>query len=186
MQGAGDHVLADAEFAFEHDRAVVVRHTANNVKNALDGLAVADELRGADATQDAGRCGCGTRDARRPGGAAFALERLIDGLDEVAEVEGLREVIESPEAHGLDGGFDAAVAGDHDHRGVRELVPAHADEIEAIHVPDAQIGDDEVRLVRANGRDAIDAGRAAHHLMASGLAELGHELEDRGFVVYDY
>ena len=147
VQGAGDHVLADAELAFEHDRAVVVCDSADDVENALDGIAVADELRRRDAAQDAGRGGGGTRDARRAGGAAFALERLIDGLDEVAEVEGLREVVKSTEAHGLDGGFHAAMARDHDDGGVRELVPAHADEIEAIHVPDAQIGDDEVRLV---------------------------------------
>jgi hypothetical protein len=111
---------------------------------------------------------------------------LVDGFDEIAEVEGLGEVIEGTEAHGLDGGFDTAMAGDHDDGGVGELVPAHADEVEAVHIADAEVHDDELGLVSADGGDTIEAGGAAENLMTGCLAELGHELEYRGFVVYDY
>ena len=137
-------------------------------------------------TQEAG--GGAGREARSggSGGHAVALEGLVDGFDEVAEVEGLGEVIEGTEAHGFDGRFDAAMAGDHDDGGVGELVPAHADKVEAVHIADAEVHDDEFGLVGADGGDAIESGGAAENLMTGCLAELGHEFEDRGFVVYDY
>jgi hypothetical protein len=78
------------------------------------------------------------------------------------------------------------MAGDHDDGGVRELVPAHAHEVEAVHISNSEVHDHQFGLVGADGGDTIDAGGAAKDLVTSGFAELGHELEDCGFVVYDY
>jgi hypothetical protein len=78
------------------------------------------------------------------------------------------------------------MAGDHDDRSIGKLIPAHADEVEAVYITDAEVHDDEFWLVGADGGNAVDAGGAAENLMAGGFAELGHELQDGGFVVYDY
>jgi hypothetical protein len=78
------------------------------------------------------------------------------------------------------------MASDHDDGGVRELISAHADEVETVHIADSQIHDDEIGLVGTNGGNAVDTRGAAKDLMPSGFAELGHELQDGGFVVYDY
>jgi hypothetical protein len=78
------------------------------------------------------------------------------------------------------------MAGDHDDGGAGELILAHADEIEAVHIADAKVHNDEVGLVGTDGRNAVDAGGTAKNLMTRSFAKLGHEFQDGGFVVYDY
>ena len=78
------------------------------------------------------------------------------------------------------------MAGDHDDSRIGELILAHADEIEAVHIANAEVHNDEVGLVGTDGCDAVNAGGAAKNLVTRSFAKLGHEFENGGFVVYDY
>jgi len=72
------------------------------------------------------------------------LQALLDGEHQLVHFEGLADVIERTEPHGLDGGFDAAVGGheDHDHVGV--LLADLAEHVEAGHIGQLVVEKDEV------------------------------------------
>jgi hypothetical protein len=78
------------------------------------------------------------------------------------------------------------MARDHDDSRIGELILAHADEIQAIHIANPQVHNDEVGLVGTDGRNAVNAGGTAENLVTRSFAKLGHEFENGGFVVYDY
>ena len=78
------------------------------------------------------------------------------------------------------------MARDHDNSRIGKLILAHADEIEAVHIADAKVHNDEVGLVGTDGRNAVNAGCAAENLVTRSFAKLGHEFQNGGFVVYDY
>lgn len=62
MEGAGDHVLTDAKFAFQEDCAVGISDATGDFEDALDRIAVSDELGGSR--------GAGGGDRWEIGGAA--------------------------------------------------------------------------------------------------------------------
>ncbi len=176
---AGDELLAHAELALQQDRAVVVRHALDEADDLLDGVALADDL-------GAVRGRSGRRDGGSGGPGGFLPERMFDRALEVGQLEGLGQVVEGAEAHGLDGGFHAAVAGDHDDGGGWQFRAAELDDIQAVHVPDEQVDNDEIGLVLAQGGDAGGAGLAAADLMTERPAEFGHQLQNGRFVINDY
>lgn len=111
---------------------------------------------------------------------------MVDGFDEIAEVERFGQVVESAQAHGFDGGFDGAMSGDHDDGGFREFLPDGADQVEAVDVADAKVDDDKIGFLGANGGEAFGTGLEAQDGVPRGSAQLAHELQNGGLVVYDY
>jgi hypothetical protein len=78
------------------------------------------------------------------------------------------------------------MAGDHDDGGVWELLPAHADQVEPVHIANAEVHDDKIRLLLADGRHTVDASDVTENGVPSSTAELTHQLQNCSFVVYDY
>jgi hypothetical protein len=111
---------------------------------------------------------------------------LVNGFDQVAKIERLCQVIKSAEAHGFNGSFYGAVACDHDDGSLRVLFTEGLDEIETIHIPNAQIDDDKIGAICTHRSEAFSTCLEAQHGVSCRPAELAHELEDCGLIVYDY
>jgi hypothetical protein len=111
---------------------------------------------------------------------------LVDGFDEITKVERFGQVVESAQAHGFDRGFDGAVTGDHDDGGFREFLPDGSDQVEAIDVADAKVDDDKVGFLGANGGETFGTGLEAQDGVSGSSAQLAHELQNGGLIVYDY
>ena len=78
------------------------------------------------------------------------------------------------------------MARDHDHRCVWKVLAAGVDDIETIDVADSQIHDDQFGFLGSDRGHAFSSRETPRHGVASGSDQLGHELQNCGFVVYDY
>ena len=107
---------------------------------------------------------------------------LHDAL-QVVEFEGLGEVIKGAQFHGLDGGLDAAVAGDHDDLGEGILLAAFLDDLEAVEVGDAEVDDEEFGAEAFEAEEAIAAGLEEENVVAHAASHLADQLQDGSFVV---
>ena len=141
---------------------------------------MADELGGGD------RAGDGGGGDIRGASAGFQSEGLIHGFDQITEIKGLRQVVEGAETHGLDRCLHRAVAGDHDDRGVGVFSAAGFDQIETVHVADPQIDNDEVWRLLANGGKAFGARLKTENIVTGAAAQLAHQFENGGLIIYDY
>ena len=75
---------------------------------------------------------------------AHVLERLADDDLELVHVEGLGEIVVGPELHGPHRRFRGAVGGHHDHRRLRRGRLDVAQDLDAVAVGQADVGDDHV------------------------------------------
>jgi hypothetical protein len=92
---------------------------------------------------------------------AAPLEGPLDHQAQlVGSAQGLLQVVEGAELHGLDRGVDRAVGGHHDHLDLGLLGLELADQGQAVEVRHLQVGDEQVEaaLVEPSGRDPTVLG----------------------------
>ena len=141
---------------------------------------MADELGriGAAKERTSGRIGA-------HGSLLVAGQGVVDGFDQITEIEGLSQVVEGTETHGLHGGFNAAVAGDHDHGGLGSFDGAGLNDIQAADVADAEVHDDQLRTIRPNSSQTIGTCQRREHRVANRAAKFAHEFQNGTLVIYD-
>jgi hypothetical protein len=104
---------------------------------------------------------------------------------QLVEVDGLDEVVDGAEAHGLDGGRDQAGGREHEHVGVDLVALDRGEQLHAADVRHVEVGEHEVDvglLDLAQAVGAVDGGldRVAELLevISQGLAGVGVILDD--------
>ena len=150
VQRVGDQLLAGAARAADQHREVGRRHLADHVEHALHGGALADQVLEAIRVR--------RLLLKQPQIAAqrHALEHALDHQLELVVVERLRHVVGGAELHRLDGDLLRAVGGDHDDRGVGRVLLDPAQQVHAGHLPEVEVGDDDVRRAcRAAARSPL-------------------------------
>src|SRR5205823_4354160 len=88
----------------------------------------------------------------------FPLERVGDGQLDLVDLEGLRQVVVGAELHRLDGRLGGGERGDHEDHRLGRLLLGGAQHRESVHLPHAEVGDDEVERVAL---PRLDRGFAA-------------------------
>jgi len=68
---------------------------------------------------------------------------LIHGALEVRNIKGLAKVVESTQAHGFDGTFHTAMAGDHDDRSGRQFGATKLDDVEPVGIWNEEVHDEK-------------------------------------------
>jgi len=112
MDGPGHELLPRAAFPGDQHRGVCVGHLLDQGEDLLDRVADADDvLQPALAADQGAKVRVLLADARE-------FEHPVDELDDLVDAERLRDVVERPHLHRVDGGFDRGVAGHEDHFGV--------------------------------------------------------------------
>lgn len=78
---------------------------------------------------------------------AAMLDPVLNLDGKIIHTKGFDEVVVGTVAEGLDGGFDGGVAGHEDSHAVESVVAEFADEVDAVFVPEANIGEHEIEVV---------------------------------------
>src|SRR6185436_662523 len=89
---------------------------------------------------------------------AALLQSLVDGEQDLLVLERLRDVVERPFAHRLDGALDRRVGGDHDHHLVRPALADLLEHLHAAHAGEHQVEEDEVDVLALQDLDRLLAG----------------------------
>ena len=138
VNGAGDQVFSDAAFAAEQHRRVRRRDALDQREHRLHFVALRDDVGvGVAAAQLFAQRAVFLAQAAR-------IELLADLQDEFGERKGLRHKVARADLHRLDGRFDRAVSGHHDH-GQRRVRALHGlQKFQAAHSRQAQVRHDEI------------------------------------------
>jgi hypothetical protein len=187
VDGAGQLALAGAALAGEQDggprsgdllgEAIDLLHRRAGAEQALEAAAVALAQLSAEVL------GLGPQRA--------ALHRPLDGEDEAVDVDRLHQIVVGAGAHGRDGGGDLAEGGGDDDGQAAVLLAQAREQLHAVHLRHAQVGDHDVggELVgraQAGGAVGLDAHGEAllpeQLLQASACAGLVVDHEDPSLV----
>ena len=168
MDGARDELLARPRLARDEDGRVGGRGAPDELPHGQHGGARAHEI--------AGHVQGGRRGRRHRGLHEGALlDGAVDGRAQRGQVEGLRDVVEGPVAHGADRPLAVAVGGRHDHGDVARRSGAQlAQEIEAVAVPQPDV---QQQTVDGGRGGRARTGRAHERLARLGQAGDGDGLE---------
>ena len=180
VQGAGDHLFAGPKLAFQQDRAVLVRNFLHQPENILHLRAFANEMGSSRRAQG------GFHRNRHRSGAAVLLNRAINDALEIVQFKRLGQVVEGSEFHCFNRRFHAAVSRDHDHLRLRVLLAALLNDLEAIHIRNAEIHDEQFGLDPFQADHAFTAGLEEGNLMAHPAADLTDQFQNGSFVINDY
>ena len=165
---SGDERLAGAALAGDQDGGLGVGHALDHVEDPQHAVVVADDVLQAESHVELGL------------EIAVLFEDLalvegpLDGHLQLFVDQGLGEEIEGPGADGLDGGLDGAVAGDHDDGGGRVMLPAMGEDVEPVTVAEADVGQDHVVRLAAQGGEGLGAAGGGLHLVALLAEPFGH------------
>ncbi len=172
-----DELLAGAALAGDEHVGIGVGDAVDHVVHAADAVALADQLAAAEHALE----------AALEHGVLLAHAQLVHGpLDreqEVVVVEGLDDVVGGAGAQRLDCALDRGEAGHQDDRRVLVALAQRADDVDAAHVGQPQVADDEVEVLVARAVEAV--GAAADELAGvTGHAQHAlHAFADAGVVV---
>ena len=176
VNGAGDELLSGSAFSGDEHGGVARRHQGDALERGLHHGAAADEL-----------LRVGGVGVRRRGGVRRrpALQRPVDRLQRLAQVERLGEVVEGAVLHGPDGGGEVAERGDDDHRGVGGQLAQPAQRRQAVHAGQAHVEDDGVGPLLGRERERLLGGGGRGDGMAFGGQGALQRPADRFLIVHN-
>ena len=178
MNAAGHHLLPGSEFSLEEHRRVLVGDLFDDFLDLADLGARPDHLpAGLDDAVFAVFLHSGNRFG------ATRLQGQFDGFLEIDQLERFRQVVEGPETHRLHRGLDRSVAGDHDDLGVRMVLVAVTDDVETVHVAEAEIHDHEVGFLEIQCRNAFAAAEGFGDPVSLHPARFSHQVQDGRFII---
>ena len=170
LDRACDEFFADAGFAFDQDRDIRLCRALPQADHLTHFGAFADEIVEDQPVFDF------LLQARHFAGQRADLQRVADRDRDALGARRLHEEVAGAGAHGVDGGIDAALGGQHDHRQFRLVDAQLRHHRHAVHVGHDEIEQDERDLVAARTVQEIERGLAARR---------GHDIHaasrDRGF-----
>ncbi len=138
VDGAGDQLLAGARFAADQDRRVAARDLLDDVEDALQRAA------GADDAVEVVDVALGVPEIVDLVPQAPVLQRLVDLDLHLLDLERLRHVVEGADAHRLDGGVDRAEGGHQDDGGVGVQGLGGAQHVEAVRAAHLEVAQHHV------------------------------------------
>jgi hypothetical protein len=112
------------------------------------------------------------------------VECPLDGQVQFFVDERLGEKVEGPEADGLDGRLDRAVAGDHDDGGGGLFLAAIGQHVEAVVGAEADVHQHQVVGLPVDGRVGLDQGGRGVGVVALLAQPIGHRGEDLPIVIH--
>ncbi len=112
-------------------------------------------------------------------------ERTLDRADEVGELRRLEQVVDRAAAQAVDGGLGVSVAGEHDHRRLRVLVPEVLEQPEPVLAGHLHVRDHQRRLGGAREIERHLRARGDHAVVALLFEENRDHVADRLVVVDD-
>ena len=137
LDGAGDHFLADARFAFDQDRDVGLRAALAEPQHIGHGGRGGDEVAEGQGAADL------LVEALHLFGERIDLQQVLDRDLEALRADRLHHEIIGAGAHRLDDGFDRALRGLHDDRQVAAHRLQAFEEFEPVHARHVEVEDDE-------------------------------------------
>ena len=153
VDGAGDDLLAGAAFPRDEHGGVGVGDLPDELEHGLHGIGAADDAEVVVLLLELGREGDGL--AHVAGG----LEGIGHELLETRDVEGLQQVVERAQLHGLDGRLGGAIGGHEDDRELGVRLPDAAQRLQPVDPRHPHVRDHQVRP---------DLGHQAQSLLAAG------------------
>ncbi len=114
---------------------------------------------------------------------AFLGHLAQDGLD-FRQLARLGNVVEGPQAHGLDGGLHAGMAGHHDRLGIRRGLFELLQYLHAGHSRHAQVEDGGIEGTLLQNLQRGPPVRAHRHFMAQARQLGAHEFLERFLIVH--
>ena len=142
---ARGQLLAAAALALDEDVRVRVARARQELPQPLYGAALALH----------GGLGLMLEDNAPQGPVLVAEPTVLGGpghdLVELAQAEGLGDIVEGAELEGLDGGLDLGIARDDDDLGVIALRPHGLQDLDAVLAGHAQVHEDDVELLPGEG-----------------------------------
>ncbi|AUX48415.1 uncharacterized protein SOCE26_099490 [Sorangium cellulosum] len=179
VERARRQLLAGAGLAEQEDGGVGGRDAGDDLADGGDAVARAEQAQlvalGADDAAEAGDL------AAQPA----ALDGVLDLLEQVEVVEGLREEAVGAAPHRLDGGLDRAVGREDDDGHVRGALLHLAEHVEPVAVVEAEVDDHGVHGLAGEGGDAAAAGQLRGDPVAVVLEAEGEQLAEVRLVVDD-
>ena len=171
MQRARDQLLAGARFAGDEHRHRRARQTTDGAEHLLHRRRLAEQL---------GRTAVIAR-ARR--GALHALRRASHEIDDLVDVEGLRQVLEGAALVGGDRVAEVGVGGHHDDRQLRPRRVDAAQQIETGLPRHPDIGEQHIGRIAAQRLERRLGGLEDARQHAAALQRALEHPTDRGVVI---
>jgi len=175
MDGAGDQLLAHARLAQDVDRGLAAGDLGDGLAQLGHGRRVAEQAHGV--------LGRGGR--RRGTLAVVELQRVADQAAQHVDVHRLADEVEGAGLERLHRQFDIAEGGDHGHRRTGEIARDLLDQLDAIAVGQAHVG--EAQVVGVAGQQLAgfaDIGGGVDP-KAHATQGQGQQLSDVAFVIDD-
>src|SRR5262249_9838633 len=166
MDGARRELLAGPRFAVDQHRRVVLREHADGLEDLVHHAVPADHVGEGVAV---GQLATEVVDlVEQPA----LLEDLLRREEDLLLLERLRDVVAGALLDGLDGAFDARVAGDHDDIEIGPAIANLAREPDAVRAGNLEIHHRERELLLAEEAQGLGGVRRAGHRVALAGVEL--------------
>ena len=175
MKVLGHQLLADAALSLDEHGGAGRRDHLDRPQHLLQGVGAGEDVGGHPSLDLEAQA------------AVLALEEgllpgFLDPHPQLLEVRGLGQVVEGPEAHGLDGGLHVGEAGDDDRLQLGVLLADLGQDVHSVGVGELQVEEHHVPFLAVEGLEGGLAGGADLHVVPRLLEEAGHGEAEGGLV----